>query len=94
MKTGDLSMEHIASELGVSRQTLFRKLKSENVTFETVLDELRHKMAMHYLEGAKMTVSQTAHLVGFKDPAAFSRAFKRWTGSSPRAYFQTIGRRA
>jgi len=94
MKTGDLSMEHIASELGVSRQTLFRKLKSENVTFETVLDELRHKLAMHYLEGAKMTVSQTAHLVGFKDPAAFSRAFKRWTGSSPRAYFQTIGRRA
>ncbi len=88
MKTGDLSMDIIASKLGVSRQTLFRKLKSENVTFEKVLDELRHKMAIHYLDAEKMSVSQTAHLVGFTDPAAFSRAFKRWTGSSPRAYLR------
>lgn len=88
LKTGDASMEHIARELGVSRQTLFRKLRSENVTFEKVLDELRHKMALHYLNGEKMSVSQTAHLVGFSDPAAFSRAFKRWTGSSPRTHLR------
>jgi AraC-like DNA-binding protein len=85
MKTGDVRMERIASELGVSRQTLFRRLKAENVTFEKVLDELRHRMALHYLNGGRMSVSQTAHLVGFSDPAAFSRAFKRWTGASPRA---------
>jgi AraC-like DNA-binding protein len=85
MKTGDVRMERIASELGVSRQTLFRRLKAENVTFEKVLVELRHRMALHYLNGGRMSVSQTAHLVGFSDPAAFSRAFKRWTGSSPRA---------
>jgi AraC-like DNA-binding protein len=84
MKTGDVRMERIACELGVSRQTLFRRLKAENVTFEKVLDELRHRMALHYLNGGRMSVSQTAHLVGFSDPAAFSRAFKRWTGSSPR----------
>lgn len=84
LKSGGVRMEAIASELGVSRQTLFRRLKSENVTFEKVLDELRHKMALHYLHGGKMSVSQTAHLVGFSDPAAFSRAFKRWTGSSPK----------
>jgi AraC-like DNA-binding protein len=47
--------------------------------------ELRHKMALHYLSSKKSSVSQTAHLVGFSDPASFSRAFKRWTGSSPRA---------
>lgn len=85
MKTGDVRMERIARELGVSRQTLFQRLKAENVTFEKVLDELRHRMALHYLNGGRMSVSQTAHLVGFSDPAAFSRAFKRWTGSSPRA---------
>lgn len=84
LKTGDARMETVARELGVSRQTLFRRLKSEDITFEKVLDELRHKMALHYLNGGKMSVSQTAHLVGFSDPAAFSRAFKRWTGSSPR----------
>jgi AraC-like DNA-binding protein len=84
LKTGDARMETIACELGVSRQTLFRRLKSEGVTFEKILDELRHNMALHYLNGGKMSVSQTAHLVGFSDPASFSRAFKRWTGSSPK----------
>jgi AraC-like DNA-binding protein len=89
LKDGDVSMDAIASELGLSRQTLFRKLKAEGVTFEKVLDELRHKMALHYLSGKKSSVSQTAHLVGFSDPASFSRAFKRWTGSSPRGFTES-----
>jgi AraC-like DNA-binding protein len=84
MHTGEVGIEAIAARLGLSRGGLYRKLKNENVTFEQVLDELRHKLALHYLEGRKVSVSQTAYLVGFSDPAAFSRAFKRWTGSSPR----------
>ena len=86
LEGGDVSMEAIASELGLSRQTLFRRLKSEDTTFERVLDELRHRLALQHLDGEKKSVNQTAHLVGFSDPAAFSRAFKRWTGSSPRGY--------
>ena len=85
----DLSMKRIGRELGLSRQTLFRRLRSENTTFEKVLDELRHRMALNYLNDEKMSVSQTSQLLGFSDPAAFSRAFKRWTGSSPR----TVSRR-
>jgi AraC-like DNA-binding protein len=77
-------MDKIASKLGLSRQTLLRKLKTEGVTFEKVLDELRQKLALHYLSGRKVSVNETAYLVGFSDPTAFSRAFKRWTGSSPR----------
>lgn len=84
LPTGDASIEIVAAKLGLSRQTLFRKLKVEGVTFEKVLDELRHKLAHHYLNGKKVSVNETAYLVGFSDPAAFSRAFKRWTGSSPR----------
>jgi AraC-like DNA-binding protein len=82
---GDASMETIADKLAVSRQTLFRKLKAEGTTFEKVLDELRHRLALQYLGARKVSVNETAYLVGFSDPAAFSRAFKRWTGSSPRA---------
>jgi AraC-like DNA-binding protein len=84
LHTGEAKMETIASTLGLSRQTLFRRLKTEGVTFETVLDELRHTMALHYLRGKNTSVNETAYLLGFSEPAAFSRAFRRWTGSNPR----------
>jgi AraC-like DNA-binding protein len=82
---GDVGMDAIAGKMGQSRATLFRKLKAEGVTFETVLDDLRRRLALHYLSGKKVSVNETAYLVGFSDPAAFSRAFKRWTGTSPSA---------
>jgi AraC-like DNA-binding protein len=84
LHTGVASVDTIAGKLGLSRQTLYRNLKVEGVTFEQVLDELRHRLALHYLSGKKVSVNETAYLVGFSDPAAFSRAFKRWTGISPR----------
>ena len=84
LHTGAAGMDMIAGKLGISRQTLFRKLKAEGVTFEKVLDELRHRMAADYLGAHKVSVNETAYLVGFSEPAAFSRAFKRWTGCSPR----------
>jgi AraC-like DNA-binding protein len=84
LHTGTASMDAIAGKMGLSRQTLFRKLKAEGTTFEKVLDELRHRLALDYLGGRKVSVNETAYLVGFSEPAAFSRAFKRWTGASPR----------
>ena len=70
----------------MSRDTLYRRLKAEGVTFEQVLDGLRHRLALDYLSARKVSVNETAYLVGFADAAAFSRAFKRWTGISPRDY--------
>jgi AraC-like DNA-binding protein len=84
LHTGDVGINVIAGKLQTSRQTLYRSLKAEGVTFEQVLDGLRHRMALHYLAGRHVSVNETAYLVGFSDPAAFSRAFKRWTGRSPR----------
>ena len=84
LHTGEISADSVARALGFSRQTLFRKLKAEGATYKTVLDDLRHRMALRYLSGAKASVNETAYLVGFSEPAAFSRAFKRWTGKSPR----------
>jgi AraC-like DNA-binding protein len=81
--SGDIRMETIARQMGLSRSTLFRKLKEEGVTFDEVLSALRHRRALQLLNDEKRSVQQAAHLLGFSDPAAFSRAFKRWTGVSP-----------
>ncbi|HJV41933.1 MAG TPA: AraC family transcriptional regulator [Caulobacter sp.] len=83
LHTGELAMDDIARSLGLSRQTLYRRLKAEGVSFDQVLDRLRHSMAETYLE--KLSVNETAYLVGFSEASAFSRAFKRWTGASPRS---------
>ncbi len=85
LHTGDVSMDRVARDLAMSRPTLYRKLKAERVTFEELLDALRHRMALHHLATSAATVNEVSVLVGFSDPAAFSRAFKRWTGRSPRA---------
>lgn len=86
LHTGDVRMETVAGKLALSRPTLLRKLKAEGTTFEKVLDALRHRSAVDYLSGKKVSVNETAYLTGFSDPAAFSRAFKRWTGTTPRAF--------
>jgi AraC-like DNA-binding protein len=83
LHTGEVRMTHLARGLGCSRDTLYRGLKAEGATFEQVLDSLRHRLALDYLEGGKVSVNETAYLVGYSDPAAFSRAFRRWTGRSP-----------
>jgi AraC-like DNA-binding protein len=85
-------MGSIAQTMGVSRKTLFRRLKAEGVTFEHVQDELRREIALDHLTLRNASVNETAYLVGFSDPAAFSRAFKRWTGMSPRTARQVLSR--
>lgn len=84
LHTGEASIATIAPAMGMSRQTLYRRLRTEGVTFESVLDDLRRRMALDYLGARRVSVNETAYLVGFSDPAAFSRAFKRWTGRNPR----------
>lgn len=84
LHTGEASADVIAAGMGLSRQTLYRRLKTEGVTFEEVLDGLRRRLAKAYLENDRVSVNEIALLVGYSEPAAFSRAFKRWTGFSPR----------
>jgi AraC-like DNA-binding protein len=83
---GTLSMDRTARDLGMSRQTLYRRLKDEGVTFAEVHDDLRHRMAMDYLSARKVSVGETAYLLGFSEASAFVRAFRRWTGLSPTAW--------
>ncbi len=84
LERSDVRMEAIARQLGLSRATLFRRLKAEGATFEEVLESLRQRRALQLLNEEKCSVRQTARLLGFSDSTSFSRAFKRWTGVSPK----------
>lgn len=84
LHTGEVCIDTMAQAVGVSRQTLYRRLKAEGVTFEQVLDALRRRLAEAYLANPAISVNEIAFLAGFSEPAAFSRAFRRWTGTSPR----------
>ncbi len=83
---GSSSMDKVAQDLGMSRQTLYRRLKDEDVTFAQVHDGLRRRMALDYLTSRKVSVAETAYLLGFSESSSFVRAFRRWTGVSPTAY--------
>ncbi len=80
---GPVAMAAIAGTLGIGKSTLYRRLRDEGTSFERLVDALRHRMALHYLGSRKVSVNETAYLLGFSDPAAFSRAFRRWTGVAP-----------
>jgi AraC-like DNA-binding protein len=85
LEAGHATIDRVAGDMGLSRQTLYRRLKDEGVTFEQLLDKLRHRLAIRYLREDRLSVKAASYRLGFSDPAAFSRAFKRWTGNSPSA---------
>jgi AraC-like DNA-binding protein len=93
LPAGEANVGMIADRLAVSRHTVLRRLKAEGVTFDEVLDGLRKRMAAQLLEGGA-SVMQTAHRLGYADPASFSRAFKRWTGVAPSRFTGSRTRRS
>lgn len=82
---GKAGIDSVATTMGLSRQTLFRRLRAEGVTFEEVLDQLRRALAIRLVQDRTLTISEIAERLGFSDGTALSRAYKRWTGLSPRA---------
>lgn len=73
----------VAAALGVGERTLARRLAAEGASFAQVLEEMRHDMALSYLEDPGISLAQIAYLLGYADQSAFSNAFRRWTGASP-----------
>lgn len=78
--------EWIAAEMHTSPQTLRRRLKQENTSFQEIKDLLRRDLAIYYLAREELPINDIAHRVGFTEPSTFHRAFKKWTGVTPGAY--------
>lgn len=79
-----LTMTAVADQLGMQERTLRRRLAAEGTSFGAIVDEVRRKLALEYLQTTRMSVDDVAWKVGFSDSANLRRAIRRWTG-------QTIG---
>ncbi len=79
-------LEAVAAHLHISPQTLRRHLREEGSSFQELKDQLRRDIAIYHLRRADLSLQQIAEQLGFSEPSAFHRAFKKWTGLTPGAY--------
>jgi AraC-like DNA-binding protein len=83
---GPPGKQAVARKLGMSPRNLQRHLAAEGTSFKDLLNEGRITLARNYVAEGRLSVTEIAFLLGFADTSTFSRAFKRWTGKSPREY--------
>lgn len=91
LSEGVPTLSFIASELGLGARTLQRRLSDEGLSFQTVVDRARQDLAQRLLKETDYSLAEIAFLTGFSEQSAFSRAFKRWAGQTPRSYRLTPG---
>jgi AraC-like DNA-binding protein len=80
---GNFSRVVIAASVNMSASTLQVKLARAGQSFQQMLDETRHELALGYIEQSRLLITEIAFMLGFSDLSNFIRAFKRWTGKSP-----------
>jgi AraC-like DNA-binding protein len=85
---GEPVLELIAEQLQLSPTILQRRLREHALSFTQIVDQTRQAMARQHLRDAQLSISQLAPLLGYSETSAFSRAFKRWFGVSPRQWRQ------
>lgn len=89
------SVDHVAEMLSMSKRTLERRLGEEGMSFRRVSDEVNFEVARHLLESTAMPITQIGLALKFSEASAFSRAFRKWAGESPRDWrLRNAGARA
>lgn len=86
LSQGTLSQEQVGRQLNVSTRTLQRRLREEGTSFLEVLEQLRRTRALRLLQETSLPVQEVAYLLGYSEPRAFHRSFRRWTGHSAGAW--------
>jgi AraC-like DNA-binding protein len=81
-----VSMGRLAEEMRISPSTLYRRLSSEQKSFQRLLDARREALAKRLLSNSRMSIADVASALGYAENASFTRAFRRWTNISPRQY--------
>jgi AraC-like DNA-binding protein len=81
------ALSEIARDLGMSGRTLQRRLSEQGLSFQSLVDESRRRLALRILrQQAEVSLIEATFMTGFSDQSAFTRAFRRWTGQTPGAF--------
>jgi len=83
LREGEPTQRAVAKLCAMSERTLQRRLQEEGTTFVELLEEVRFGLSRLYLDDPQLAVFEVAFLLGYSEPSAFNRAFRRWTGGSP-----------
>jgi AraC-like DNA-binding protein len=86
LPSGDASPARLARLIGLSERTLQRRLAEDGRNFSAVVEDFRHEEAVRLLADSKLAVVQIASSLGFSEQTSFTRAFKRWTSTTPAAW--------
>jgi AraC-like DNA-binding protein len=84
LRGNDATIEQVAKQLGLTTRSLQRRLKDAGTSFQAVREAVRRELATRYLDD-QLSIAEISFLLGFSEPSAFFRAFKRWTGTTPLA---------
>lgn len=80
------SLDEIAREMRVAMNAICRELRAAGTTYKEVVESVRRDLALSYIKQRQLPFSELAMLLGYSELSALSRAFRRWTGVSPREY--------
>jgi AraC-like DNA-binding protein len=83
---GEPGATQIARALKLTPRTLQRRLAERGTTLSRLVDQVRRELAEAYLSGNELGIGEAALMLGYSEPSAFHRAFRRWTGQTPAAY--------
>ncbi len=86
LSEGVPNLSDIASALGLSGRTLQRQLAERGVSYQSLVDMARRELAQQLLRDTNFSLAEVAFLTGFGEQSSFTRAFKRWSGQTPRSY--------
>ena len=90
LREGEPTQSSVAKRCGMSERTLQRRLADEGTSFAQLLDDVRSSLGRMYLADPKLAVFEVAFLLGYSEPSAFNRAFRRWTGLSPSEFRRSL----
>lgn len=85
------SLEQVAQLFSMHRRTLNRRLEEQDCTFQGLVDEVRYEIVRQLLENTRLSMCQIAATLNYADASAFTRAFRRWSGTTPTAWRSRSG---